>query len=230
MTAKKKKMALTANELENHYVEVKSFQVLRARLVAFISKGLVIGLTLSMLANLGLAWAVASMLPLQKLVPVYLLIRPDGTIDNSVSLSTLPKTDNQAVIRSAIWQYVLMRQGYSYDTALYRYDIVSAMSSDDTRSIYQHWFNYPNPESPQTTIGQHGAIVVQPISVAFIAQNVAQVRYVQQTSMNGGPAINTTWTATVQYEQVDSLPVADRLNNPGGIVVTNYQNEEDTAQ
>jgi type IV secretion system protein VirB8 len=38
----------------------------------------------------------------------------------------------------------------------------------------------------------------------------------------------TTWTATLQFEQVDTLPAKDRLTNPGGIIVTNYQAEEDT--
>jgi type IV secretory pathway component VirB8 len=33
----------------------------------------------------------------------------------------------------------------------------------------------------------------------------------------------------VQYQQVDTLAAAQRLTDPGGIVVTNYQAEEDTT-
>jgi type IV secretion system protein VirB8 len=220
---------LTAPELEAHFKEVSSFQKLRARLAVFISRGLVIGLAVSMLANLGLVWTVAAMLPLTKLVPVYLLVRQDGSIDTSVNLSTLPKTDDQAVIRAALWQYVQMRESYTYDTAQYRYDIVSAMSDANTRQNYQQWFNYPNPASPQVTVGKNGTLSVTPISVALIGPHVAQVRYQQQKTMGTDAPKITTWTATLEFAQVDTLPATSRLNNPGGIIVTSYQNEEDTA-
>src|SRR6516165_1908283 len=103
--------------LEQHYKEVRSFQERRARSARLLSKGAIIAIGVSMLANIGLSWAVASMLPLTKLVPVYFLIRHDGTIDDSVALSSLPASTDQAVIRAALWQYVQMREGYSFDTA-----------------------------------------------------------------------------------------------------------------
>jgi type IV secretion system protein VirB8 len=182
-----------------------------------------------MLGNAGLAWAIASLLPLSKLVPVYFLIRPDGTIDDSVSLSTLPPSTDQAVIRAALWQYVQMREGYSYDTARYRYDIVSGMSDAATRVSYQQWFNYPNPQSPQVTIGKNGVVTVEPISVALIGPNVAQVRFQRIYSTGTNADVTTTWTATEEFQQVDAMPESERLNDPGGIIVTSYQDEEDTA-
>jgi len=220
---------LTAPQLEAHYHEVASFQKLRARLSRYISRGLLVALAVSLFANVGLAWSIASMLPLTRLVPVYLLVRSDGTIDTSVSLSTLPATTSQAVIRAALWQYVQMREGYTYDTAQYRYDIVSGMSDANARTIYQSWFNYPNPRSPQMTVGKNGVITVQPISVALIGPNVAQVRYERQLIMGTDAPVATTWTSTLQFQQVDSIPASDRLTNPGGLIVTSYQNEEDTA-
>jgi len=169
------------------------------------------------------------MLPLTRLVPVYLLVRPDGTIDTSVALSTLPPSMDQAVIRAALWQYVQMREGYSYDTARYRYDIVSGMSDIATRAGYQSFFNYPNPLSPQVIIGKNGTVTVEPISVSLIGPNVAQIRFQQMTSLGTNEAVTTTWTSTVQFQQIDTLAASQRLTDPGGIVVTNYQAEEDTT-
>jgi type IV secretion system protein VirB8 len=220
---------LTAPMLEQHYKEVASFHEARSRSSRFLSKGLLIGAGLLVVANIGLAWSVASMLPLTRLVPVYLLVRPDGTIDTSVALSTLPPSMDQAVIRAALWQYVQMREGYSYDTARYRYDIVSGMSDVATRAGYQSFFNYPNPLSPQVIIGKNGTVTVEPISVSLIDPNVAQVRFQQMTSLGTNEAITTTWTSTLQFQQVDTLAASQRLTNPGGIVITNYQAEEDTA-
>jgi type IV secretion system protein VirB8 len=215
--------------LEAHYKDVVSFHEARSRSSRFLSRGLLIGAGLLVVANIGLAWSVASMLPLTRLVPVYLLVRPDGTIDTSVALSTLPPSTDQAVIRAALWQYVQMREGYSYDTARYRYDIVSGMSDITTRAGYQSFFNYPNPLSPQVIIGKNGTVTVEPISVSLIGPNVAQIRFQQMTSLGTNQAITTTWTSTVQYQQVDTLAAAQRLTDPGGIVVTNYQAEEDTT-
>lgn len=219
----------TASMLAGHYKEVTSFHEARSRSTRYLSKCLIICASLLMIANVGLAWSVASMLPLTKLVPVYLLIRPDGTIDSSVSLSTLPASSNQAVIRAALWQYVQMREGYSYDTAQYRYDIVSGMSDTTTRAGYQSFFNYPNPQSPQVTIGKNGAITVQPISVSLIGPNVAQIRFQESASLGTDEAITTSWTSTLQFQQVNTLPAAQRLTDPAGVMITSYQAEEDTA-
>jgi type IV secretion system protein VirB8 len=215
--------------LEEHYKEVVSFHEARSRSSRFLSRGLLIGAGLLVVANIGLAWSVASMLPLTRLVPVYLLVRPDGTIDTSVALSTLPPSMDQAVIRAALWQYVQMREGYSYDTARYRYDIVSGMSDIATRAGYQSFFNYPNPLSPQVIIGKNGTVTVEPISVSLIGPNVAQIRFQQKTSLGTNEATTTTWTSTVQFQQVNTLAASQRLTDPGGIVITNYQAEEDTT-
>jgi len=230
MTDHRTAFPLTAPMLEQHYKDVVSFQEARARSSRLLSKGLMIAMGLTMAANIGLAWSVASMLPLTKLVPVYLLIRPDGTIDNSVALSTLPASTDQAVIRAALWQYVQMREAYSYDTARYRYDIVSGMSDIATRASYQSFFNYPNPASPQVTIGKAGSITVEPISVSLIGPNVVQIRFQEQTTLGTNEAITTSWTTTLQFRQVSTLPASQRLTNPGGIIVTSYQAEEDTAR
>jgi type IV secretion system protein VirB8 len=229
MTDHRTAFPLTAPMLEAHYKEVLSFHEVRARSSRFLSRGLLIGAGLLVIANIGLAWSVASMLPLTRLVPVYMLVRPDGTIDTSVALSTLPPSMDQAVIRAALWQYVQMREGYSYDTARYRYDIVSGMSDIATRAGYQSFFNYPNQLSPQVIIGKNGTVTVEPISVSLIGPNVAQIRFQQMTSIGTNDAVTTTWTSTVQFQQVNTLAASQRLTNPGGIVITNYQAEEDTT-
>lgn len=220
---------ITAPLLERHYKEVQSFQEKRAHSARFLSRGAIVALGISMIANVGLAWSVASLLPLTKLVPVYFLIRPDGTIDDSVALSALPPSTDQAVVRAALWQYVQMREGYSYDTARYRYDIVSGMSDAATRISYQQWFNYPNPQSPQVTVGKNGVLTVEPISVALIGPDVAQVRYQRIYATGTNAAVTTTWTSTLQFEQVDTMPASERLDDPGSVIVTSYQVEEDTT-
>lgn len=216
--------------LEAHYKDVESFQRARARSARRMTTYALVAAAILGVANIGLAWAVASMLPLTKLVPVYLLVRKDGTIDTSVSLSTLPPSEDKAVIQAALWQYVRLREGYSYDTAQYGYDAVSGMSSATVRQNYQSWFNYPNPLSPQVTVGKGGNITISPISVAMLSSHVAQVRFTRTVQIATNQPATTTWTATLEFQQVDVLNGKQRLANPAGVIVTNYQSSEDSTQ
>ena len=215
--------------LATYTAQVQSFQASRARTWkrAFFASSTVAGVLL--LTVLGQAWTVASLLPLTKLVPIYLWTRPDGTVDSSVSMSSLPATQSQAVIRAELWQYVRLREGYGRDEAQYAYDAVSALSAPDVRRAYQAWFNYPNPASPQVRIGGKGHILIQPISVALLNPRLAQVRFQRLVEMDGGHPVVTTWTATVQFALVRDLPAVTRLGNPGGVIVTAYQADEDSA-
>ena len=216
--------------LSEHYREVESFQRERARGARRLSKVLAAVAGIAILGNLGQAWTIASMLPLTKIVPVYLWVRPDGTVDNSVTLSRLPATQSEAVKTAALWEYVRLREGYSYDSAQYSYDAVSGMSADPVRTIYQAAFNYPNPTSPQVTVGRKGTVEIQHISSAYIGPTVQQVRYRRVLTLNGQQPVVTTWTATLQFETVAALPTPLRLRNPGGVIVTSYQAAEDSAQ
>jgi len=215
--------------LESNYKDVESFQQAKVRSARRMTTYALVAAGILGITNIGLAWAVASMLPLTKLVPVYLLVRKDGTIDSSVSLSTLPPSEDKAVIQAALWQYVRLREGYSYDTAQYGYDVISGMSSPTVRQNYQSWFNYPNPVSPQVTVGKSGNITISPISVAMLSAHVAQVRFSRTVQIGTNTPATTTWTATLEFQQVDVLNGKQRLANPAGVVVTNYQSSQDST-
>jgi type IV secretion system protein VirB8 len=216
--------------LSEHYRQVQSFQNDRAKAARRTSKILIVVAGVAIVANFGQAWTIASLLPLTKIVPVYLWARPDGTVDSSVALSRLPATQSQAVVTAALWEYVRLREGYSYDTGQYAYDAVSGMSADAPRTQYQGWFNYPNASSPQVTVGKKGVIEIQHISSANLSTNVQQIRYRRVLTIIGQQPVVTTWTATLQFETVATLPIALRLRNPGGVIVASYQAAEDSAQ
>ena len=216
--------------LSEYYKQVESFQHERATAARRTSTILAAVAGIAIVANLGQAWTIASLLPLTKIVPVYLWVRPDGTVDNAIALSRLPATQSQAVVTAALWEYVRLREGYSYDTAQYGYDAVSGMSADAPRGQYQSWFNYPNAQSPQVRVGKKGTIEIEHISSANISENVQQVRYRRVLTLIGQQPIVTTWTATLQFETVAALPAALRLRNPGGVIVTSYQAAEDSPQ
>ncbi|MGH7085377.1 MAG: VirB8/TrbF family protein, partial [Acetobacteraceae bacterium] len=136
MNAETQAPPVDAAHLADHFREVESFQAHRTRSakrtarVAFLVAGL------SLLANVALAFTVASMLPLERLVPLPMWVQADGTVDVLPKMSDLPPTQSAAVTRAAIWQYVRNREGYDFADARYRYDVVSMMSASDVQDAY----------------------------------------------------------------------------------------------
>ncbi|WFU92137.1 type IV secretion system protein VirB8 (plasmid) [Rhizobium sp. CC1099] len=214
--------------LATHYKKVEAFQTARAKSARRLSKVLVAVAAVAVLGNVAQAFTIATMVPLIKLVPVYLWVRPDGTVDSEVSVSRLPATQEQAVVNASLWQYVRLRESYTADTAQYAYDLVSSFSAPAVRQDYQDFFNYPNPESPQVAIGKRGRLEVEHIASNDITPGVQQIRYKRTLVLEGQTPVASTWTATVRYEKVTNLPGRSRLTNPGGLLVTSYQTSEDT--
>ncbi|WP_085026244.1 type IV secretion system protein VirB8 [Ensifer aridi] len=214
--------------LATHYKEVEAFQTARAKSARRLSKVLVAVAAVAVLGNVAQAFTIATMVPLIKLVPVYLWVRPDGTVDSEVSVSRLPATQEQAVVNASLWQYVRLRESYTADTAQYAYDLVSSFSAPAVRQDYQDFFNYPNPDSPQVAIGKGGRLEVEHIASNDITPGVQQIRYKRTLFLEGHTPVASTWTATVRYEKVTTLPGRSRLTNPGGLLVTSYQTSEDT--
>ncbi|MBP2238886.1 type IV secretion system protein VirB8 [Sinorhizobium kostiense] len=215
--------------LAAHYKEVEAFQTARAKSARRLSKALVVTAAVAVLGNVAQAFTIATLVPLNKLVPVYLWVRPDGTVDSEVSVSRLPATQEEAVVNASLWQYVRLRESYTADTAQYAYDLVSSFSAPAVRQEYQEFFNYPNPESPQVVIGKRGRLEVEHIASNDITPGVQQIRYKRTLVLEGQMPVVSTWTATVRYEKVTSLPGRSRLTNPGGLLVTSYETSEDSV-
>jgi len=169
-------------------------------------------------------------LPLEKLVPAFITVNSDGTTDTAMSFSSLPSDEQAAVIRASIWQYVRDRESYDFVNAQYRYDVTSLMSDPTVQGDYQSWFldKGATSTSPQVTVGRKGQISVDMTSLSMVRSNVALVRFRRTLQMYGSDPQTTTWTATVGFQIVDTLPVAARLYDPSGIIVTNYQALKDT--
>lgn len=216
--------------LPEHFKEVESFQTKRAKSIKRLSKAMIVITGVALLGNLAQAWTIATLLPLARIVPVYLWVRPDGTIDSSVSMSQLPPTQSKAVIDASLWEYVRLREGYSYDTARYNYDVVASYSAPAVADQYQRYFNYPNPDSPQIIVGKRGTINVTHISSSDLSPGTQQIRFTRTVTVDGKTPVVTTMTSTISYATVRNMPAGVRLTNPGGVLVTSYQVSEDSPK
>lgn len=217
-------------ELEAYYKAGLSFQADRARLIRSRSRLLAILLAATTTVVVALAVSIAWLVPSQRLVPMLLVIQPDGTVDSYASITNLPATQEQAVIRAALWKYVRDRESYNFADAPGRYAFVSAISAPPVRDAYQRWFLPQfNKMTPQATVGDKGQIDVEKISMVFPSPTIVIVRFRRSLEFYGEKPTVTTWTATAEFEVSTRLPGAARdEGDPGGIVVVRYTSGEDS--
>jgi type IV secretion system protein VirB8 len=176
------------------------------------------------------ACAIVYLAPLVRVVPVFIPVSSDNTlamhtqpmqIEPSVTLASLNKS--QEAIASVLWQYVRLRESYSWAEANYAWDVVSAMSSVDVRTQFQNWYVYTNKSSPQATYQFKGVIKVS-WSAANLKDDKFSANFWRQRYDDGQPVSKPElWTCDLVWSTDYSTPRSDRLQfNPGGIVVTSY--------
>jgi type IV secretory pathway component VirB8 len=130
--------------------EEKKREVVRAHRKRLFSATSVVILVTAVIAE---AVAITTMLPLQKVVPVVVYQRDDGTFTNYVEWKDLPAQVKNDTTVNVVWQYVQYRESWSRGNAPLAYDVVSALSSPNVRDEFQQWFNADNPTSPQRLYG-----------------------------------------------------------------------------
>jgi type IV secretion system protein VirB8 len=219
--------AVPESQMERYYSDVLSFQASRARAARRGSRAAWTFGTVMLAINGALAFGLMSVLPVVRLVPVFIYPHADGTVDSSVSLSQLPISQQDAVVQSELWQYTMLREGYTSDTANYAYNVVSAMSASSVRAQYQAWFNYPNPESPQVRLGKRGTITVERVSGSYIAGDVYRIEFRKTITFEDAKPVTSRWITTLHFTRTDTVPATQRVQfNPAGVIVTAYPGSE----
>ena len=232
MNADMKNTALPIDNerLAAYFQDVESFQATEKRTARRWGRVGWVVAGVSLAVNVTLAGAIMIILPLEKLVPAFITVKSDGTTSTTMNFNSLPSDEKAAMTRAAIWQYVRARESYDFADAQYRYDVASLMSNPTVQGTYQSWFldKGPGSTSPQVTVGKKGQISVEMVSMSMVRPNVALVRFRRTVTMYGSDPQTSTWTATVGFENVATLPVSARLADPSGLIVTNYQAQKDS--
>ncbi len=218
----------SAEAYEDYRRGVLGFHRAEARRSQTITRGFKMGLIASAALNLLLGAGMYHMLPLIRVVPVWVWARPDGTVDSATSTASLPETLNEAQKRAWLWQYVRARESYNPVEADYNYTIVSAMSSPSVRAVYQEWENNKNPAvpSPAKILGRQGYISVTFRDSEIVGDHF-HVRFFRSVKEEGRPATCTAWAANMIFGELYTAPIMQRVTyNPGAIVVIGYPGAE----
>lgn len=184
-----------------------------------------------------LAYALICTVPLIRVVPVFVTMRGDGSMDTKVMFSSLPTDTRVAGVQAALWQYVRQREGYSYHDRPYDYDVVSHMSASAIRASYQQWANSKDASNPAVKLLDKGFINVSIIDGAFVAHSadyssgtyrITFRRLIVEEAVK--EPLEQDFVVSVSYALTEALPVIERITfNPSGIVVTEYPEPEPVA-
>jgi VirB8 protein len=87
---------------------------------------------------------------------VYVTLRDDGTLINSVAYTSLPQRYREDNRLNTLWNYVFWRECYSRAEAPRAYYNVQRMSDDRVRKEWVTHFSRSNPTSPQNLLGAKG--------------------------------------------------------------------------
>ena len=188
-------------------------------------QALITGFAISLLVNGAQGWTLAAIMPTVRLVPVVVNARADGTATAEPIMSMMPPDVQNAVLRATLWQYVVFREGYSFDTAEMRSKIVRELSNREVGQVYSDWYNYPNPDSPQVKFGKKGIVTIEQDTADFLSSDpsIYQINYWRVVSVPGEPVRRTHWTAFVHFEVVEAIPLSERVSiNPGAVKVVAY--------
>jgi type IV secretion system protein VirB8 len=180
------------------------------------------------------AVAVTALLPLEKIIPVFIYLDQFGMPQTANAPSDLPADHRVAGIDALLWQYLRNREHYAPSEADQSYKIVSAMSAETVKQQYQKWANPKlNPQSPATKLGANGFIRIFRIDSSWVSHaddytsGVYQIRFCRLVAPEGQTATAQRMSATLRYQLVDSIPIWERLTeNYAGLIVTEYPGPE----
>lgn len=219
-------MPLEDRALQEQYAKVRTMARRELHWALRSRQALLVGFGGALLCVAGLTYGLDALAPSVRLIPMFVYTRADGTIRAEPLTSMIPDpTVHDAVLRAGLWQYLQWREGYTFDTRITRYNIVTEMSNRDVGDAYAAWYNAPNPDSPQVKYGKTGMVLIDMDSAEFLSADpsVYQINYYRKVVVPGQPTTVSHWTAYVHYHLVDSIPLNDRYQfNPAAIKVTSY--------
>ena len=199
----------------------------------------------SMVVALVAVFTVARLAPQKSVEPYLLQVEEKTGITQKVEpISRTELANSDAVNRYFVATYLRTREGYNPTTINYNYDIVRVMSSSDVFFQYRRTVDAANPESLTAKFGASGKRSAKINSMAYIsntriqnaanarntAERIMQVRFTTTSEAPNAPDITENWVATLTFVYADlQLNDAERLLNPIGFRVVNYQVEKEIA-
>lgn len=226
-------VVIPRGELQRLYRESQERQAREARRIK--RGGVLKNVTIAGLLGVVAAQALAAvyLFPLVRAVPVIAVPQPDGSMTVVAHGDALQPAVQQRAVRSTLFQYVRLREGWSTGEAQYAYDVVSRMSAPHVRTAFQEWFNLPTVPSPQAVYGPRATVTIEQLNGTLLPNNTAQadeiyqLRFRKTERFQGRNPVVSTWVVTLRYRTGQPIAASDGTTiNALGVLVTEYRPPE----
>lgn len=176
------------------------------------------------------ALALVALTPLKTVEPYTILVDRNTGFAQALDGTGVPRISGQsALTRSLLAQYVIARESFAGDSVQERYRKTALWSGDNARREYLALMAPGNPRSP-VNMNRRGARLDTRIeSVSVTGPDKALVRFYTEQIEQGQPrGARQYWVALLKYRfSGEPLAIEDRLVNPLGFQVTEYQRDQE---
>lgn len=177
------------------------------------------------------ALALALLVPLKTVVPYTITVdRQTGAAQLASGIVLGPMSQNDALLQSALAQYVIARETLDATDLAANYRKVGLWSAGTARSDYLRAMDRRNPQS--ILVGATAATLVQTTvkQVTVMSPTSALVRFSTDRREGDGAVTRSDWAAVMQFAFTGGpLSMEDRLINPLGFQVTSYRRDAEAA-
>lgn len=170
--------------------------------------------------------------PLIRFIPVFFYQRADGGTEFALTTDSMPVELADASVQSALWQYTMYREGYSWEMADYAHHVVMGLSDEKTGDLYDKWATGANPDSYLRVYGKDTVIRVGLVEITdyqratAAAPGLITIHYNRIVYTRGEPTQKALWTVTMHFVQPyrgPALKIKDIIEfNPMRLVVVGY--------
>ncbi|KGT87017.1 membrane protein [Erwinia typographi] len=219
-----KEIINTSKSFEKKLMDTDKTSKKTAWIIASVAVVIVILLTI----------AIMLMLPLKQTdTALYIIDSHTGRSEFVTRVKEKDLTENDAISKSYVANYVKLREGYNYFSLQNDYDTVQLFNSDEVNSEYIDWFAGPNAPDKVNKNAEYVVkteIISDPISYATKPDKLANVRVKTTTRrVADGSTQVSIWNIRMTFRYIPSKELTDsqRESNPLGFIVTSYQREKE---
>ena len=177
-----------------------------------------------------LAIVLAALLPLKTIVPYTITVdRQTGAAQLATGIVLGPMSQNDALVQSAVAQYVIARESLDATDLAANYRRVGLWSADTAKSDYLRAMDRRNPASALNGATGATQIATTVKSITLMSPTSALVRLSTDRREGDGAITRNDWAAVMQFAFTGGpLSLEDRLINPLGFQVTHYRRDAES--
>lgn len=208
--------------------------VIQERMNSIYKTGGISGIIIGVLSLL----ALNSALPLRTtVVEAYLIDNVTGVAERLTTVKKENLTENEAIAKYFITQYIKRREGYNFFSLQHDYDYVMAYSAENVATDYNALIN--SDKSPKNiykkaertaTVQDNPSVIISPSSRPDDKDKGAYVRFsLNIRDVATGMTRTEYWNVRLTYRIEPQIEMAsgERNNNPLKFVVTSYVRDKE---